>query len=177
MLQVDDLKVHFPIRKGLFKRVVGHVKAVDGVSLEIPSHRTVALVGESGCGKTTVGKGILQLLPTTAGCVTFEGKNLCELSPTTLRPWRRDFQIIFQDPYHSLNPRMRVMEIVEEGMAALGVGTDRTERQARVDALARAGRAAAGHEAALSARVLRRAASAHRDRARAGCRAQADHLR
>jgi peptide/nickel transport system ATP-binding protein len=135
LLQVEDLKVHFPIRKGLLKRVVGYVKAVDGVSLEIPSHRTVALVGESGCGKTTVGKGILQLLPTTSGCVTFEGKNLCELSPATLRPWRRDFQIIFQDPYHSLNPRMRVMEIVEEGMAALGVGTDRAERQARVDAL------------------------------------------
>jgi peptide/nickel transport system ATP-binding protein len=95
----------------------------------------VALVGESGCGKTTVGKGILQLLPTTAGCVTFEGKNLCALSPKTLRPWRRDFQIIFQDPYHSLNPRMRVMEIVEEGMAALGVGANGTERQARVDAL------------------------------------------
>ncbi len=135
LLQVDDLKVHFPIRKGLFKRVVGHVKAVDGVSLAIPSHRTVALVGESGCGKTTVGKGILQLLPTTAGCVTFEGKNLCALSPKTLRPWRRDFQIIFQDPYHSLNPRMRVMEIVEEGMAALGVGANGAERQARVDAL------------------------------------------
>ena len=135
LLQVDDLKVYFPIRKGLFKRVVGHVKAVDGVSLEIPSHRTVALVGESGCGKTTVGKGILQLVPTTAGCVTFEGKNLCALSPATLRPWRRDFQIIFQDPYHSLNPRMRVMEIVEEGMAALGVGTDHAQRQARVDAL------------------------------------------
>jgi len=135
LLQVDDLKVYFPIRKGLFKRVVGHVKAVDGVSLEIPSHRTVALVGESGCGKTTVGKGILQLVPTTAGCVTFEGKNLCALSPATLRPWRRDFQIIFQDPYHSLNPRMRVMEIVEEGMAALGVGANHAQRQARVDAL------------------------------------------
>jgi peptide/nickel transport system ATP-binding protein len=135
LLQVDDLKVHFPIRKGLFKRVIGQVKAVDGVSLEIPSHRTVALVGESGCGKTTVGKGILQLLPTTSGCVTFEGKNLCALSPATLRPWRRDFQIIFQDPYHSLNPRMRVMDIVEEGMAALGVGKSRDERQTRVDEL------------------------------------------
>jgi peptide/nickel transport system ATP-binding protein len=135
LLQVEDLKVYFPIRRGLFKRVVGHVKAVDGVSLEIPSHRTVALVGESGCGKTTVGKGILQLVPTAAGCVTFEGKNLCALSRKALRPWRRDFQIIFQDPYHSLNPRMRVMEIVEEGMAALGVGTDRAQRQQRVDAL------------------------------------------
>ena len=135
LLQVEDLKVYFPIRKGLLKRVVGYVKAVDGVSLDIPSHRTLALVGESGCGKTTVGKGILQLLPTTAGCVTFEEKNLCALSPGALRPWRRDFQIIFQDPYHSLNPRMRVMDIVEEGMAALGVGADRVERQARVDAL------------------------------------------
>ena len=136
LLTVTDLRVHFPIRKGLFKRVVGSVKAVDGVTLDIPSHRTLALVGESGCGKTTVGKGILQLIPTTSGNVTFEGHDLGSLTPGKLRARRKDFQIIFQDPYSSLNPRMRVLDIVEEGMVALGVGgNSAVGRQARVDEL------------------------------------------
>ena len=135
LLQVEDLKVHFPIRKGVFKRVVGQVRAVDGVTLEIPSHKTLALVGESGCGKTTVGKGLLHLLPLTGGRVLFEGDDLAHLSPRGLRARRKDIQIIFQDPYASLNPRMRVMEIVEEGMAALDIGAATGERQARVDAL------------------------------------------
>jgi peptide/nickel transport system ATP-binding protein len=135
LLTVEDLKVHFPIRKGVFKRVVGHVRAVDGVTLEIPSHKTLALVGESGCGKTTVGKGLLHLLPLTGGRVLFEGEDLASLSARRLRVRRKDIQIIFQDPYASLNPRMRVMEIVEEGMAALGIGASETERQRRVDGL------------------------------------------
>ncbi|HXV07198.1 MAG TPA: ABC transporter ATP-binding protein [Burkholderiales bacterium] len=135
LLQVEDLKVHFPIRKGVFKRVVGHVRAVDGVALEIPSHKTLALVGESGCGKTTVGKGLLHLLPLTGGRVLFEGEDLASLSARRLRARRKDIQIIFQDPYASLNPRMRVMEIVEEGMAALGIGASEAERQRRVDRL------------------------------------------
>jgi len=135
LLQVEDLKVHFPIRKGVFKRVVGHVRAVDGVALEIPSHKTLALVGESGCGKTTVGKGLLQLLPLTGGRVLFEGEDLASLSARRLRARRKDVQIIFQDPYASLNPRMRVMEIVEEGMAALRIGASEAERRQRVDAL------------------------------------------
>ena len=92
------------------------------MSLDIHSHRTLALVGESGCGKTTVGKGILQLVPVTGGRVSFEGVDLGALTPRALRPLRKDFQIIFQDPYSSLNPRMRVLEIVEEGMAALRLG-------------------------------------------------------
>jgi peptide/nickel transport system ATP-binding protein len=135
LLAVEGLKVHFPIRRGLLKRVVAQVKAVDGISLEIPSHRTLALVGESGCGKTTVGKGLLQLVHAGGGRVLFEGDDLAALTPAQLRARRKDLQIIFQDPYSSLNPRMRVMEIVEEGMASLGVGKDRAERQARVDAL------------------------------------------
>jgi peptide/nickel transport system ATP-binding protein len=135
LLQVQELKIHFPIRRGVFKRVVGHVRAVDGVTLEIPSHRTLALVGESGCGKTTVGKGILQLLPLTEGRVLLEGHDLGRLDSEALRARRKDFQIIFQDPYSSLDPRMRVTEIVEEGMAALGIGAHHAERQARVDAL------------------------------------------
>ena len=135
LLEVTDLKVHFPIRKGIFKHVVGHVKAVDGVSLCVPAGRTLALVGESGSGKTTVGKAIVQLLPATAGSVRFEGVDLATIKARELRERRRDFQVIFQDPYSSLNPRMRILDIVEEGMTALGVGGDRQSRAARVDAV------------------------------------------
>jgi peptide/nickel transport system ATP-binding protein len=137
LLTVRNLKVHFPLRKGILQRVVAHVKAVDGVSLDIHSHRTLALVGESGCGKTTVGKGILQLVPVTAGSVKFEGVDLARLKPRALRPLRKDFQIVFQDPYSSLNPRMRVLEIVEEGRAALALAAGSRERQERVDELLR----------------------------------------
>ncbi|MEW6331660.1 MAG: ABC transporter ATP-binding protein [Pseudomonadota bacterium] len=132
LLQVRDLKVHFPIRKGVFQRVVGHVKAVDGVSLDIARGRTLALVGESGCGKTTVGKGILQLVPPTAGQVLYDNRELTQIKSGELRAMRRHFQIIFQDPYASLNPRMLVGEILEEGMRAQGIGAGRAERQARV---------------------------------------------
>jgi peptide/nickel transport system ATP-binding protein len=135
LLSVQDMKVYFPIRKGIFKRVVGHVKAVDGVSLAVRAGRTLALVGESGSGKTTVGKGIVQLLPLAGGRVNFAGIDLASLSAGELRGRRRDFQIIFQDPYSSLNPRMRVLDIVEEGMIALGVGGDRKARAARVDSI------------------------------------------
>ena len=135
LLAVDDLKVHFPIRKGLFKRVVGHVKAADGVSLSIRAGRTLALVGESGCGKTTVGKGILRLLPLTGGSVRFGGVDLASLPATDLRMRRKHLQIIFQDPYSSLNPRMRVTDIVEEGMMAQGVGGDAQARSKRIDEL------------------------------------------
>ena len=135
LLAVEDLKIYFPVRKGILKRVVGHVKAVDGVSLSVRAGRTLALVGESGSGKTTVGKGIVQLLPLSGGSVSFEGVDLSSLSAGELRGRRRDFQIIFQDPYSSLNPRMRVLDIVEEGMIALGVGGDRQSRAARVDAI------------------------------------------
>jgi peptide/nickel transport system ATP-binding protein len=135
LLEVDDLKVHFPIRKGLFKRVVGQVKAVDGVSLSIRAGRTLALVGESGCGKTTVGKGILRLLPLSGGRVRYGGVDLASLPANELRMRRKHLQIIFQDPYSSLNPRMRTMDIVEEGMAALGVGGDAQVRAKRIDDL------------------------------------------
>jgi len=133
LLEVEQLRVHFPIRKGVFKRVVGHVKAVDGVNLEIASHRTLALVGESGCGKTTVGRGILQLLRADGGRVVFGGQNLAALSPAALRERRRDIQIIFQDPYASLNPRMRVRDIIAEGMSALGLLDSESALEARLD--------------------------------------------
>ena len=133
LLCVRDLKVHFPIRKGLLKRTVGQVKAVDGMSFDIASGRTLALVGESGCGKTTAGKAILQLIRPSAGSVQFEGHELTRLRGAALRERRADFQLIFQDPYASLNPRMRVADILAEGMKALGVAETSAERAARMD--------------------------------------------
>ncbi len=135
LLQVEDLKVHFPIRKGLLQRVSGQVKAVDGVSLSIAPGRTLGLVGESGCGKTTVGKGLLRLVPATGGRVMFGGVDLLGLNTAALRDRRRHAQIIFQDPYASLNPRVRIGDALEEGMLALGVGGDAAGRAARIDAL------------------------------------------
>jgi peptide/nickel transport system ATP-binding protein len=132
LLEVRDLKVHFPIRRGIFKRTVGHVRAVDGVSLAIRPGRTLALVGESGCGKTTVGKGLLQLIRPSAGEVDFDGTALTALRGERLRRRRADFQIVFQDPYASLNPRMRVHDILMEGMSALGILASRAERERRL---------------------------------------------
>ncbi len=132
LLAVRDLKVHFPIRRGILKRTVGHVRAVDGISLAIPPGRTLALVGESGCGKTTAGKGILQLIRPTAGEVEFEGTALTRLRGERLRRRRAEFQIVFQDPYASLNPRLRVHDILMEGMSALGILATRTERERRI---------------------------------------------
>lgn len=139
LLHVDNLKIHFPIYKGLFKRVTGHIKAVDGVSLHIASGKTLALVGESGCGKTTVGKGIMQLIPATSGSVHLQNQELRTLSRKQLRQKRSEFQIIFQDPYSSLNPRMRIVEIIKEGMQALGPNSDKIaadeKRQHTIDTL------------------------------------------
>lgn len=135
LLHVDGLKVHFPIQKGLLKRTVGFVKAVDDLSIDIHKGQTLALVGESGCGKTTVGKGILQLVRPTAGCVKLEDIQLNRLSARELRYKRRDIQIIFQDPFSSMNPRMMVKDIVEEGMIAQKVGGNAVEREKRIDQL------------------------------------------
>ena len=135
ILELRDLKVHFPIRKGLFRRIVGQVRAVDGVSLDIAPGRTLALVGESGCGKTTVGKGLLQLINITAGSIRFDGSELAGVRGRKLQRSRAAMQIVFQDPFASLNPRMRVGEIIAEGMASFGIGRDSREREARVGAL------------------------------------------
>ena len=135
LLRVKDLKVHFPIHKGIFRRVAGYVYAVDGISLEIPKGQTLALVGESGCGKTTVGKGILQLIRPSGGSVQFEDTELTRLRGEQLRRRRSDFQFIFQDPYSSMNPRMMVGDIVEEGMTAQGIGGTKVERRQRVSEL------------------------------------------
>ncbi len=134
-LDVADLKVHFPIRRGVLQRTVGHVLAVDGVSLAISAGRTLALVGESGCGKTTVGKALLQLVKPTAGSVRLGGSELVGMAPGRLRAARRHMQMIFQDPFASLNPRLRVGEIIGEGMSALGLESDRTAQGRAVAAL------------------------------------------
>ncbi|MCW5575238.1 MAG: ABC transporter ATP-binding protein [Burkholderiales bacterium] len=135
LLEVSDLKVWFPVRKGLLQRVRGHVRAVDGVSLAIAPGRTLGLVGESGCGKTTVGKGLLRLVEPTAGRVIVDGQDFLALRQGELRRRRRDVQIIFQDPYASLNPRMRIGDALEEGLLALGIGADARWRQSHIDGL------------------------------------------
>jgi peptide/nickel transport system ATP-binding protein len=132
VLAVQGLKLHFPIHRGVFRRVVGYVKAVDGVSMGLRAGRTLALVGESGCGKTTVGKGILQLVPPTGGSVRYGGVNLTALRSRAMRAYRKDLQIIFQDPVASMNPRMLVGDVVGEGLQALGLERDRGRRQERV---------------------------------------------
>jgi len=132
LLDVIDLRVHFPIRRGVFKQTVGHVKAVDGVNLRLAAGHTLALVGESGCGKTTAGKAILQLIRPTAGTVYFQGTELSGLPERQLRPLRRAMQIVFQNPFASLDPRMRVGQIIEEGLIALSAAKDRSTRQSRI---------------------------------------------
>jgi peptide/nickel transport system ATP-binding protein len=137
LLEVTDLRVHFPIRRGVLQRVAGHVKAVDGLSLTLARARTLALVGESGCGKTTVGKAILQLIRPTGGRVLLDGKDLTGLSRRALRPLRHRAQMIFQDPFASLDPRLSIEEIVAEGMNAFGVLPATADRADAVAALLR----------------------------------------
>ena len=130
LLEVRDLKKHFPVKKGiLWEREIGAVKAVDGVSFEIPEGHTLGLVGESGSGKSTTGYCILRLLKPTSGSVRFMGKELLELDREDLRRMRREMQIVFQDPYSSLDPRMTVGGIVAEPLEVHGIGTRRSRRE------------------------------------------------
>ncbi len=130
LLDVKNLTKHFPVRKGFFGRVVGAVRAVDDVSFFVRPGETLGLVGESGCGKTTCGRAVLRLIEPTSGSVVFDGKSVTGLPAAELRPLRREMQIIFQDPYASLNPRMTVGAIVGEGLAVHGIGAkpERTDR-------------------------------------------------
>lgn len=131
LLQVKNLKKYFPVRRGLLQRVVGHVKAVDDVSFGIRPGETLGLVGESGCGKTTVGRTLLRLYEPTSGEIEYDGQNVTHLQGAALRNLRRNLQIVFQDPFSSLNPRMTVRSIIEEGLVVHGIGT-KDERQDRV---------------------------------------------
>ena len=135
VLSVRALRTWFPIKSGIIKRTRGYIRAVDGISLDIPPGSTLALVGESGCGKTTVGRSILGLVETQHGEVWFDGQNLSELSPAQLRPYRRQIQIVFQDPQSSLNPRMRIRDIVAEGRNTFEIGSNDTERTELVESM------------------------------------------
>jgi len=132
LLRVEALRVWFPVRAGLLQRPTSVLRAVDGVDLTLGAGRTLALVGESGCGKTTVGRSILRLLEPNGGRVLFEGTDLLTLGPAALRPIRRRLQIVFQDPMASLDPRLRVRDAIAEGMQAFGIGTGEAERTDRV---------------------------------------------
>ena len=135
LLRVNNLKIHYPIKKGFFKRVVGHVRAVDGVTLKLHAGETLALVGESGSGKTTMGKGILRLLQITSGEVLYQNINLSTLDAAALRQKRSEMQIVFQDPYSSMNPRMMIKDIIQEGMLAQGIGETRQDRDQMTEEL------------------------------------------
>ncbi|MEJ5337364.1 MAG: dipeptide ABC transporter ATP-binding protein [Thermus sp.] len=132
LLEVKDLKKHFPIRGGILSRVVGSVKAVDGVSFAIKKGEVLGLVGESGSGKTTVGRTLLRLIEPTGGRIFFGGEDITELPKDRLRPYRRRMQIIFQDPFSSLNPRMTVGDIIAEPLIIHGLAKDPKERTERV---------------------------------------------
>ncbi|UGY93745.1 ABC transporter ATP-binding protein [Streptomyces gobiensis] len=133
LLELDGVKVHFPVKKGIFfDRTVGHVYAVDGVSLSVAPGQTYGLVGESGCGKTTLGRAILRLVDITAGDVVFDGTDLAKLPDEEMRRFRRRLQMVFQDPLGSLNPRQNIESILSEGMAAHGIGADQEERRGRI---------------------------------------------
>ncbi len=136
LLKVDDLRMYFPIKQGVFQRTVGNIKAVDGLNFDIRKGETLGLVGESGCGKSTTGRAILQLYRPTTGNIWFKGQDLTTLKGEDLRRTRRDMQMIFQDPYASLNPRMSVGEIVGEPFAVHNIASG-NERKDRVQELLR----------------------------------------
>ena len=139
LLEIRNLKKHFPVGEGLFSRGKGAVKAVDGVNLSIEEGETLGLVGESGCGKSTLGRTILRLIEPTSGEINFLGKNLLSLSQRELRETRREMQIIFQDPYASLNPRMRVGDIVGEGLEIHKLAKGKAKRERVMELLHQVG--------------------------------------
>jgi oligopeptide transport system ATP-binding protein len=138
LLHVQNLKVHFPVKHGVFSRVRGFVKAVDDVSFSIAPGETLGLVGESGCGKTTLGRAIVRLVEPTAGSIVFEGQDLARVNGSALRAKRRSLQMIFQDPYSSLNPRLTVEDIIGEALDIHGLAEGKSARTKRVTGLLKA---------------------------------------
>ena len=138
LLEVKNLKVHFPVKRGMFRPVRDYVKAVDDVSFSIAPGETLGLVGESGCGKTTLGRAIVRLVEPTAGSLVLEGVDITRLDGAALRAQRRKLQMIFQDPYGSLNPRMTVEDIVGEALDIHGLAENKSARQKRVADLLKA---------------------------------------
>ncbi|HEX9442483.1 MAG TPA: dipeptide/oligopeptide/nickel ABC transporter ATP-binding protein, partial [Candidatus Binatia bacterium] len=139
LLEIRNLKKYFPVGGGLFSRRKGQVRAVDGVDLTVEEGETLGIVGESGCGKSTLGRTLLRLIEPTAGEIRFQGKNLLTLSGREMRDMRREMQIIFQDPYASLNPRMRVGEIVGEGLEIHKIAAGRKKRERVMELLRQVG--------------------------------------
>ena len=135
LIEVQDLKKHFPVQKSAFSRISGHVRAVDGVSFHIDAGETLGLVGESGCGKSTAGRALLKLLEPTGGTIKVSGQDITHLDREGMRPYRRRMQMIYQDPYASLNPRMSVGDIVGEPLVIHGDTPNRMERREKVAAL------------------------------------------
>jgi peptide/nickel transport system ATP-binding protein len=135
LLEVNDLKKHFPLRRGFWGAGSAVVYAVDGVSFHIDKGETLALVGESGCGKSTVGRAVLRLFEITAGQVVLDGLRIDDLAAGALRPLRRRMQVVFQDPFSSLNPRMRVRDILAEPIRNFGLASSPADLDARIDAL------------------------------------------
>jgi peptide/nickel transport system ATP-binding protein/oligopeptide transport system ATP-binding protein len=132
LLEVTGLKVHFPVRSGVLQRVTSQVRAVDGISFAVPEGATVGLVGESGSGKSTTGKAVIRLAPVTAGTISYRGVDLTTLSRAAFLPYRKQIQMIFQDPYNSLNPRLTVEAIVGEALEIHFPQMNRGARRARV---------------------------------------------
>lgn len=147
LLQVNNLKKYFPVTSGFFSKLTGHIKAVDGISFYINKGETLGLVGESGCGKTTIGRSILRLTEPTAGTVCYKGENILGLKQKKMRKMRQKLQIIFQDPYSSLNPKMKVLDIVGEALVVHKMVSRGEKKNRVVDVL---------HKVGLSSNVLNR---------------------
>jgi oligopeptide/dipeptide ABC transporter ATP-binding protein len=139
LLRVKNLVKYFPVRKGLLRTVAGHVHAVDGISFDIQPGETLGLVGESGCGKTTAGRTLLRLIEPTSGSIQFDGEEITQASSGRMRELRQEMQIVFQDPYGSLNPRMNIRRIIEEGLQVNGIGTPAERRDEVASVLERVG--------------------------------------